>query len=310
MTRPCVASPQPRAVRLVRLWKQAGENAASIRHDPAGLSDSRHRSSRIAPAGTGGPSLDRRESRLDSETMASDGGRSPHHQSGGAHASWRADDRAGYSLMATPIVASPPAPAGSEPGDCDREIATPLRGGDPRRRTEEPLETRVLAQSLYAELRALAAATLADEWAPHSLQPTALAHEAFVKLVTNVGGDAWDTPGRFFAAAAEAMRRVLVDSARRRKTLKRGGDAVRIDFVNLAVAARDIDAEMLLVDDVLDALAAESPVAADVVRLRYFGGFTLAETARVLSIPERTVGRRWAFARAWLHRRYLDADAS
>lgn len=213
--------------------------------------------------------------------------------------------------MPTTSMASMPAPGpdvlptGGNSGAGSRSVP-PRKSAGRARRGEWLLDTQALAQSLYRDLRSLAAAVLADEWAAHSLQPTALAHEAFVKLVTNAGGERWETPGHFLAAAGQAMRRVLVDAARRRRARKRVACRCPEDVSALGIAVVDVDAEVVLVDDALDALAAENPSAADVVRLRYFGGFTVPEIAGLLGMPIRTVERRWTYARAWLGSRFLD----
>lgn len=189
---------------------------------------------------------------------------------------------------ATDFAASPAAvPAG--PAAADRPART--------------LSTARLVSLFYAELRAIAARRLASERAGHSLQVTALTHEAVVRIMGGVAGDLWETPADFFAAASEAMRRILVDAARKRSALKRGGGrTTRHDISSLGLAAPDIDQEIVLVHDLLEALAAADALAADVVRLRYFGGLTVSEVAAALGTPRRTVDRRWAYARAWFGR--------
>lgn len=165
------------------------------------------------------------------------------------------------------------------------------------------LATVDLVPLFYGELRRIAAWRLAGERAGHSLQVTALTHEAVVRIMAGVAGDRWHSTGDFFAAASEAMRRILVDSARRRATLKRGaGRAERFELSSLGLAAPGDEQEILLVDDLLDALAADDAVAAEVVRLRYFGGLTVPEVADALGMNRRTVDRRWAYARAWFGR--------
>jgi RNA polymerase sigma factor (TIGR02999 family) len=150
---------------------------------------------------------------------------------------------------------------------------------------------------VYDELRKLAAARMTAEAPGHSLSPTALVHEAYLRLV---GDQQFDGRGHFFAAAAEAMRRVLVDHARRRGRLKRGGGQRRLDLdrvTDVAVAADEVVVEL---DEALDRLAKEYPVAAELVTLRFFGGMTLGDAADALGLPRRTADRYWAFARAWL----------
>lgn len=165
-----------------------------------------------------------------------------------------------------------------------------------------------LLPMVYQELRDLAAAKLAQEKPGQTLQATALVHEAFLRLVAKpqgLVGDAdprWDGRGHFFAAAAEAMRRILVDQARRKATAKRGGELGRVELDPELVAAPDVQEDLVALDAALDQLAAEYPQHAKLVNLRYFGGLTLPDAANVLGLSERTAGRNWAFARAWLRR--------
>lgn len=168
----------------------------------------------------------------------------------------------------------------------------------------DPLATPALVGAFYAELRAIARRQLRDEWSGGSLQVTSLTHEAVVRFLSRLGGESWQSPGAFFAAAAEAMRRIAVDATRRRKALKRGGGQARLRFDSIGLAAPDLDQEILLVDDVLDLLGEADEIAASIVRLRYFGGLTLTEIAGVLGVSLRTVQRRWAYARAWFGRHY------
>ena len=159
---------------------------------------------------------------------------------------------------------------------------------------------------VYDELRRLAAAHLAGERPGHTLNPTALVHEAYLKLLASPGREAGESVadrGRFFAAAAESMRRILVDHARRRGAAKRGGDAVRLDLdADLVTAPGGPGTDVLAVDEALARLAAVDRLAAEVVTLRYFGGRTVPEAAAVLGLSPRTADRLWAFARAWLYR--------
>jgi RNA polymerase sigma factor (TIGR02999 family) len=153
---------------------------------------------------------------------------------------------------------------------------------------------------VYDELRRLAAARLAREAPGHSLEPTALVHEAYLRLVGSDPHRPWDGRGHFFAAAAEAMRRILIDRARDRKRLKRGGGRRRIR-VNLdALHADSPSDDLLAFDDALSALAQVDPTAAQLVKLRAFAGLTLAEAADALGVAHRTADRDWAYARAWL----------
>ncbi len=156
---------------------------------------------------------------------------------------------------------------------------------------------------VYDELRRLATSRMNHEKSGHTLQPTALVHEAFLRLV---GGDAsqpWDGRGHFFAAAAEAMRRILIENARRKGRIKRGGQLKRRDLDD-EVAAVDADAidDLLMLDEALTKLAADDPQLAKLVELRYFTGLTINETAEILGVSPRTTKRNWAYARAWLQR--------
>lgn len=156
-----------------------------------------------------------------------------------------------------------------------------------------------LLKEVYQELRKLAAARMAGEPGPHTLQPTALVHEAWLRL----GGDeqpAWQNQAHFFAAAAEAMRRILIDRARRRNREKHGGDLRRIEFERLDVANPDDDQTVLAVDEALGRLARHDPTGAELIKLRFFGGMSNVEAAGVLGLSERSAKRVWAYARAWL----------
>ncbi len=150
---------------------------------------------------------------------------------------------------------------------------------------------------VYAELRQLAAAKLTHEPSGHSLDATALVHEAYLKLV---GDQKFEGRGHFFAAAAEAMRRILVDQARTRRALKRGGGAVRVDVEPDRLTAPAPDEELLALDAALSLLAESHPEHAALVKLRYFAGLSADDAASALDISPSTADRRWAFARAWL----------
>ena len=153
---------------------------------------------------------------------------------------------------------------------------------------------------VYGELRGLAEAKMRAERADHTLQPTALVHEAFIRLLGDGGGD-WENRAHFFGAAAEAMRRILVDHARRRGALKRGAGRDRVDLDAAQAAAANED-DVLEVSEALDRLAQEHPQKAEIVKLRYFVGLTIEEVAGILNISVRTVNRDWVFAKAWLYR--------
>ena len=155
---------------------------------------------------------------------------------------------------------------------------------------------------VYDELRKLAARNLAREKPGQTLQPTALVHEAFLRLVGPSGGGRWDHRGHFLAAAAEAMRRILVESARRRGSLKRGGGLVRVDREPGDLTAPGRPEELLAVDEALGLLAEADPKAAELVKLRYFAGLSMADAASVLGLSTRSAERTWAYARAWLRR--------
>jgi RNA polymerase sigma factor (TIGR02999 family) len=155
---------------------------------------------------------------------------------------------------------------------------------------------------VYDELRKLAAVRMAAEPAGHTLSPTALVHEAYLRLVGPADAARWDGRGHFFAAAAEAMRRILVDAARRKMAARHGGGQARVDLDPDSVAVPDTRENLIALDEALDRLAAEDPVKAELVKLRYFAGLTLPEAAEVLGLSARTAGRHWAYARARLRR--------
>src|SRR6185503_124025 len=158
---------------------------------------------------------------------------------------------------------------------------------------------------VYEELRKLASARMAQESPGQTLQPTALVHEAWLRLV----GDAnpkFDGRAHFFAAAAEAMRRILIDSARRKRALRHGGGQARVDIAEVDIAVAHSDNELLAVHEALDKLSAEDAGLADLVKLRFFVGLTNKQAAELLGFSEPTAERRWAFARAWLYREIRD----
>jgi RNA polymerase sigma factor (TIGR02999 family) len=154
---------------------------------------------------------------------------------------------------------------------------------------------------VYDELRKLAAAKLAQEKPGQTLQPTALVHEAYLRLVGVAQTQDWDNRRHFFAAAAEAMRRILVEKARRKQSARRGGDMTRQDLDALEIALPEIPEDVLALDEALNKLAATDKTAAELVHLRFFAGLPLAEAAQHLGVSPRTVDRLWAYARAWLH---------
>ncbi len=167
----------------------------------------------------------------------------------------------------------------------------------------DPQAADQLLPLVYDELRRLAAAKLAQESPGQTLQATALVHEAFLRLVGSQPDEGWSSRGHFFGAAAEAMRRILVESARRRQALKRGGNREQEAIPEDALAAPEPDEELLAVNDVLDEFAAVDPTASRLVKLRYFTGLTMQEAADAMGISLRTAERLWTYAKAWLFRR-------
>ena len=164
----------------------------------------------------------------------------------------------------------------------------------------DPHATEQLLPLVYDELRRLAAQRLSHEKPGQTLDATGLVHEAYLRLVDSAGSQRWDGRGHFFAAAAEAMRRILVESARRKKRLKHGAEFQRASADELDVVIEAPVEEILAVDEALDRLAAADGQAAQVVKLHFFAGLTLDETGRLMGISSRTAYRDWAFARAWL----------
>jgi RNA polymerase sigma factor (TIGR02999 family) len=165
----------------------------------------------------------------------------------------------------------------------------------------DPAAAAQLLPLVYDELRKLAAQKLAQEKPGQTLQATALVHEAYLRLVDVESSPHWDSRRHFFAAAAEAMRRILVDNARRKQTTKHGGARQRIDLDDVDVAADTRTPELLAVDEALTRFAAEDPVKAQLVTLRYFAGLSVQEAADVLGISRATADRYWSFARSWLY---------
>src|SRR3954471_13257983 len=170
----------------------------------------------------------------------------------------------------------------------------------------DPHAAEQLLPLVYDELRRLAAAKMAQERPDQTLQATALVHEVYLRLV-GAEGRRWDSRSHFFAAAAEAMRRILVENARRKESRKRGGNLVQVDLDPEAFpAAHERDPlEVLAVHDALDRLAEKSPREAELVKLRYFLGCTIAEAAQVLGVAPATAEEDWTYAKAWLRRQWL-----
>jgi RNA polymerase sigma factor (TIGR02999 family) len=153
---------------------------------------------------------------------------------------------------------------------------------------------------VYDELRRLATARMANEAPGQTLQATALVHEAWLRLVGS-NQSLWNSRGHFFGAAAEAMRRILLERARKKARIRHGGGLERVDLDHVTVATQDSDEVILAVHEALEKLAAESPQKAEIVKLRYFGGLEHAEIAEVLGVAEPTVRRHWTYARSWLY---------
>jgi len=160
---------------------------------------------------------------------------------------------------------------------------------------------------VYEELRLLAAQKMSQELPGQTLQATALVHEAYLRLV-GVEIHNWDSRGHFFAAAAEAMRRILVDKARRKQGIRHGGNHKKIDLNDVFLAIEDPKDDILAVNEALDKLADEDPKLAEVIKLRYFGGLTLNQIAVIMGIGRRTVDRYWVLGRAWLYQEITQAE--
>jgi RNA polymerase sigma factor (TIGR02999 family) len=172
------------------------------------------------------------------------------------------------------------------------------REGDARASNE-------LLPLVYEELRRLAASRLANERPGQTLEATALVHEAYLRLAGSEGDGSsdsqWSGRGHFFAAAAEAMRRILIENARRKQSLKRGGDRQRLTLDSGALVSSEPDEDVLALDEALRRLESEQPIKAQLVKLRYFAGLAQAQAAQALGISLTTADRYWAYARAWLH---------
>lgn len=175
------------------------------------------------------------------------------------------------------------------------QILSAMERGDPKASAE-------LLPIIYDELRRLAAQKLSREPPGQTLQATALVHEAYIRLV---GSECppWNSRGHFFGAAAEAMRRILVENARRKRSIKHGGrrERLSLDEITLATADDPLGDDLILLDEALEKLAQRDRLKADVVKLRYFAGLTIAQTAQALDISHATAERHWDYARSWLH---------
>ena len=175
----------------------------------------------------------------------------------------------------------------------------------------EPSASEELLPLVYSELRRLAASRLAKEKPGQTLQATALVHDAFLRLVDAKDQQKWNSRGHFFGAAAEAMRRILVENARRKARLKRGGDLARqelneSEFAAPQVAAAEIKHDIIALDEALNALQKNEPEKYELVRLRFFAGLTNAQAAEALNISTSTADRYWAYARAWLYQKVAE----
>ena len=172
----------------------------------------------------------------------------------------------------------------------------------------DPHAAGLLLPLVYDELRRLAAQKLVQEGPGQTLQATALVHEAYIRLVDVELAQQWNSRGHFFAAAAEAMRRILVDKARRKKANKRGGAHRRVDVPPDDLVARQRDDKLIALDEALAKLESEDPQKAKLVKLRYFAGLTIKDTAATLGISTATADRYWSYARAWPQREMAGTD--
>src|SRR5262245_51323844 len=184
------------------------------------------------------------------------------------------------------------------------QILASIELGDPKAADQ-------LLPLVYDELRRLAAARMAAESPDNTLQATALVHEAYVRLVDREKAQDWDSRGHFFAAAAEAMRRILVENARRKRSIKRGGGLVRHDLDEVQLAVPELGDDLLALDEALARLAVKDPIKARLVELRHFAGLTIEQAAMQLGLSTTTAHRYWTYARAWLHQAIIsDRPAS
>jgi RNA polymerase sigma factor (TIGR02999 family) len=174
----------------------------------------------------------------------------------------------------------------------------------------DPQAAEQLLPLVYDELRKLAAQKLSQELPGQTLQATALVHEAYLRLVDVDKVQSWDSRGHFFAAAAEAMRRILIENARAKQRLKRGGDRKRLNLedIDLAATAAAQPDELLVLDELIVKLGSEDPDAAQIVKLRYFAGLSIEEAAQLMGISRSSAYEHWAYARAWLHCALLGKD--
>lgn len=182
------------------------------------------------------------------------------------------------------------------------------KSGIPSQESDDPTAARELVPQVYEELRRLARQRLAKENPGQTLQATALVHEAYLRLAGNESSPQWQNRGHFFAAAAEAMRRILIENARRKHGPKQGGDLQRIDADLDLLAAKAPTLDVIALDEALARLADESPVRAELVKLRFYAGLTMSEAADVLNISLSTAERYWTYCRTWLYVRLNKGD--
>jgi len=194
----------------------------------------------------------------------------------------------------------------SEPVDSAGELTLALAAAA----AGEPEATEKLLPLVYDELRRVASRQLARESPGHTLQATALVHEAYLRLVVPGQDAPWENRRHFFAAAAEAMRRILVESARRKGRLRHGGDRDRIDLEEHEIPIESPHDDILALNEAVEQFATEEPQKAELVKLRFFAGLEEQEAADVLGISRTTAARHWAYARAWLYDRLRDQDSS
>ncbi len=181
------------------------------------------------------------------------------------------------------------------------QILSAIEHGDPHAPEQ-------LLPLVYDALRKLATQRMAQECPGQTLQATALVHEVYLRLVGSEKGQHWDSRGHFFAAAAEAMRRILIDNVRRKRRAKHGGDRQRVDLDHVCSVTKDSNDDVLALDEAITQLASEDPEKAELVKLRYFAGFSVEEAADLLGISCAMAKRHWAYARAWLYTALADAE--
>lgn len=186
--------------------------------------------------------------------------------------------------------------------DAITQVLDAIDRGDPQAASQ-------LLPLVYEELRELAAAKLAQEKPGQTLQATALVHEAYVRLVVGAAHRGWDGRGHFFAAAAEAMRRILIDRARHKSSRKAGGGRRRVDLNEIELTLDEPDLKLLALDDALRELERKDPRKAEVVKLRFFAGLTTAQAAAALGVSTSTAENDWAYARSWLRLRMGEPDS-